>query len=57
MAAEQKPRKLDALDELIRSDPNANPVEGSHQVWLLTGDQVKVAREALTTDDESAPVE
>ena len=38
----------DEIDRLIAADPNAHVVEGGpSKVWLLTGDQVKVAREAL----------
>lgn len=37
----------DEIDRLLDADPNAHVVEGSHETWLLTGDQVKVAREAL----------
>jgi hypothetical protein len=37
----------DEIDKILAADPNANVVEGDQQAWLLTGDQVKVARDAL----------
>ncbi len=51
MAANETPEP-DEIDKLIAEDPNANVVEGDQQVWLLTGAQVKVAREALPKNDQ-----
>ena len=39
--------EIDKIDEILAADPNANVVEGQQEVWLLTGDQMKVAKEAL----------
>jgi hypothetical protein len=45
--ADEETPEPDEIDKLLAADPNAHVVEGEAQVWLLTGDQVKVAREAL----------
>lgn len=47
MAEDTKKSERDEIGRLIAADPNANLVEGGDEVWLLTGDQVKMAREAL----------
>ena len=52
MADDEQTTEPDEIDKLIAADPNAHPVEGDQQAWLLTGDQLKVAREAMPKNDQ-----
>jgi hypothetical protein len=42
----------DEIDKILADDPNANVVEGDQQAWLLTGDDLKVARDAVTPAEQ-----
>jgi hypothetical protein len=39
--------KKDEIGEILAADENATVVEGQPEAWLLTGDAVKVAHDAL----------
>jgi hypothetical protein len=40
-------KKKDEIGELLAEDENATVVEGQQEAWLLTGDAVKIAHDAL----------
>lgn len=46
---------MDEIDKLIENDANLTAVEGEQQAWLLTGDQMKVARDALPEKPAEKP--
>ena len=48
-----EPDEQDEIGRLLAEDPNAHIVEGDQQAWLLTGDAVKVAHDAISPSKRS----
>jgi hypothetical protein len=43
----------DAIDKILAADPNANIVQSdATEIWLMTGDNVKVAEEAVKSKSD-----
>jgi hypothetical protein len=46
--------QMDEIDKIFADDPNATVVEGEQQAWLLTGDQIKVARDLVAKQQKQS---